>query len=167
MLTITKQQLIKDRETLAGQLAAVDALLLSMFNWRPEMVRPTSTGTGSTQGIPHTVAPGNPMKVFGTSDDGIMDSMEDSISYTAEAAKWADEASGKLMVKHFEKWLREKFPLHMINKNSINAPFRKLVKDGVLIVVRKGVGKMPSIYEKTSTKQDDHETESTTKQFSA
>lgn len=88
------------------------------------------------------------MKEIGATDNDIIASIEDSISYMAEAEKWAVESSGKLMVKHFEQWLKEKYPPHLINRNSINAPFRKLVKDGVLVVARQGAGKMPSIYEK-------------------
>lgn len=157
MLTITKEQLIKDRKTLEGQIAAVDAMLWSLFNWKPETGKPTTSGTLPTSSTPYLASSEAPRTGIEISDDNILDSMEDSISYTAEAEKWAKEASGKLMVKHFEKWLKEKFPPHMVNKNSINAPFRKLVKDGVLVVVRQGVGKMPSIYVKASDLQDDDE----------
>lgn len=155
MLTITKEQLLKDRKTLEGQIAAVDAMLWSLFNWRAETVQTPVSGIPSPPSMPYLDTSGSPSKGIEISGKEIPGSMEDSISYTAEAEKWVKAASGKLMVKHFEKWLREKFPSHMINRNSINAPFRKLVKDGVLVVVRQGVGKMPSIYEKAPPDDDE------------
>lgn len=129
------------------QLASIDAMLKAMFDWEPEAdCYPKGTTTSTT--LPKN-SPQDAAGLF-QPEDSASGAGEDGgsfIAYTTEALEWVKGCSGKVKVKDFGEWLKGKYPPHLINRNSINQPFRKLVKDGILILVRQGAGKMPSIFE--------------------
>ena len=70
----------------------------------------------------------------------------DSLPYSDLAKQWAKSVSGEVTIFDFLKWIEAKHPGKTVNKNSINGPISRLVRDNQLKLVRQGAGRAPSVY---------------------
>jgi hypothetical protein len=70
----------------------------------------------------------------------------DSLPYSELAKEWAESVSGEVTIFDFQKWIEAKHPTVVVNKNSLNGPISRLVRDNHLMLVRQGAGRAPSVY---------------------
>lgn len=133
MNNITKKQLLDERSDLLKQLEFVEGMLKLRFGWSPP----------DAVSVTETLNRSNDSNSF-FRNDALGE--EDHIRYREEANNWIEEVSGNVTAKNFGSWLAEKHPDKSVNRNSLNAPIKLLVDEGKLAIVRRGAGKIPSIY---------------------
>jgi hypothetical protein len=70
----------------------------------------------------------------------------DSLAYSELAREWANSVTGEVTIFDFHNWIKAKHPEATPNKNSMNGPVARLVRDKKLTLVRQGAGRAPSVY---------------------
>ena len=152
-----QNHLISERERVLKELADIEALLVSRCGWthpkhqKPTAEKPADAPTQENSRPSGPVTPRQSVAKFGTEE-------ETSIPYMEEAVDFVTQWSGTIFgLKHFREFLAAKYGAERINEQSMRGPMPKLVKRGLIIVVRPGLGKLPVIYKKgpTAIAEDD------------
>lgn len=130
MLSITKEQLLKERNELTTQLELVERMLESRFGWNSEKASKSEPIKEDSK-VPRNTSEGGD---------------QDAIPYLEKAREWAGSTSGNVTIKDFQDWLIAQYGEDKVNRSSLSGPLRKVSDEGLLKLVKPGVGRAQTIY---------------------
>lgn len=135
------EALLEERQKILKELESVENVLSTRYGWKPDAKPKALVTVGAIL---------NPAKFYGggaaVAVNSAQEDSPDQIQYSEEFRNWLKERKEPFAIGDFREFLEKKFGAVRVNDNSIRTPFRTAESSGDIIVIRKGAGRLPSMY---------------------
>jgi|GEM_PF-4841072 len=145
--------LLSERERVLKELADIEALLVSRCGWTQPKVKIQGENKSASQVASESDDddPFDPFLPVGSEGPKSGPESKDRIPYIDEAVEFLNHwKGGDILISDFRDFLSSKYDKKSINEQSMRGPFPKLIKKGLLKLVRPGLGRSPGIYRKAT-----------------